>query len=99
MKDHLDVVAVVVVFIVLMISVVIIPDSAFEPKNPSLEFGNFDSITNHDSLVYDVDTLVVYYMISKQKIYSGYGYMAPYISENGNYCRYIDGEIVEIVKD
>ena len=29
----------------------------------------------------------------------GYGYMAPYISENGKYCKYINDEIVEITEE
>ena len=49
----------------------------------------------------DTDTRVVYYMFSTYETagYSGYGYsyFAPYISENGRFCRYIKGEIVEIV--
>lgn len=42
-------------------------------------------------LVYDKNTLVMYYE-------STTSYFCPYYSENGNMCRYIDGEIVEIVK-
>lgn len=42
-------------------------------------------------LVYDTNTKVIY-------IVSYYGEYTPYLSENGNYCRYIDGEIVDIEK-
>ena len=48
----------------------------------------------------EVDTRVVYYMFStsSEAGYAGYGYayFAPYISENGNFCRYLNDEIVEI---
>ena len=38
---------------------------------------------------------------SECKGYDGYGYsyFAPYISENGKFCRYINGKIVEIVEE
>ena len=55
-------------------------------------------IEGEDSLVYHKDTKVVYIMITirREYDYESSGYFAPYISENGNYCRYIDGQIVEI---
>lgn len=43
------------------------------------------------NLVYDVNTKVVYYY-AKESNYIA----SPYISENGKYCRFIDGKIVEI---
>lgn len=51
-----------------------------------------------DSLVYYRDTKVVYIMITLDSDYDDEvaSYFAPYISENGKYCRYIDGKIVEI---
>ena len=65
----------------------------------ALELSNFKTVDGKDYLVYDDDTRVVYYMIFTARAYSGYGYLAPYISENGNYCRYVDDEIVEIGVD
>lgn len=66
----------------------------------ALELGNFKIIDKDESLVYNLDTRVVYYMFSTHADagYSGYGYsyFAPYISENGKFCRYINDEIVEI---
>ena len=47
-------------------------------------------------LYYDENTKIVYYVNSDTKGYAGYGFMSPYISANGCFCRYIDGEIVEI---
>lgn len=41
-----------------------------------------------DELIYDTNTNIIY-------IRSKYA-TTPYLSENGNYCRYLDGEIVEI---
>ena len=51
-----------------------------------------------DSLVYYKDTKVVYIMITLDSDWDDEtaSYFAPYISENGKYCRYIDGNIVEI---
>lgn len=42
-----------------------------------------------DELIYDNNTGIIY-------IHSNYATI-PYLSENGNYCRYVDGEIVEII--
>lgn len=47
-------------------------------------------------LYYDENTKIVYYVNSDTIGYAGYGFMSPYISANGCFCRYIDGEIVEI---
>lgn len=51
-----------------------------------------------DSLVYYKDTKIVYIMITLDSKLDDEmaSYFAPYISENGKYCRYIDGNIVEI---
>lgn len=73
--------------------------SMANPKdNAALEMANFKSIDEERHLVYDKDTKVVYYMFSTFEPggYS-YSYFAPYISENGRNCRYIEGEIVEII--
>ena len=51
-----------------------------------------------DSLVYYKDIKVVYIMITLDSKWDDEtaSYFAPYISENGKYCLYIDGDIVEI---
>ncbi|MBR6505002.1 MAG: hypothetical protein IKT41_04775 [Clostridia bacterium] len=68
----------------------------------ALEISDFKQIDGEKALVYSVDTKVVYYMFSTSQTigYGGYGYayFAPYISENGNFCRYINDEIVEITE-
>ena len=73
---------------------------ANEPEVAASDISNFKNIEGEDILFYDRDTKIVYYIFSTSKCKGydgyGYGYMAPYISENGNYCRYIDGKIVEI---
>ncbi|MBQ8043795.1 MAG: hypothetical protein IJ272_06575 [Clostridia bacterium] len=64
---------------------------------------NFEQIEGSEYLAYSVDTRVVYYMFSTWESagYQGYGYayFAPYISENGNFCRYVNDEIVEITRE
>ncbi len=57
-------------------------------------FSNFETIEGTECLSYDTNTRVVYYIFKRGE----YGYMSPYISENGHFCRYIDGEIVEITE-
>lgn len=77
--------------------------SAADVDNAALEMGNFKTIDINESLVYNLDTRVVYYMFGTCKIVgnagSGYSYFAPYISENGKFCRYINDEIVEITSE
>lgn len=57
----------------------------------SIIYNPFSDIKGHNMLSYDKETLIVYYNTSDQ--------LAPYYSENGKLCRYIDGEIVEIGDD
>ena len=88
--------AVIVALILLINSV---STTSYEPDLAALETANFKTIDGSKTMVYNSDTKVVYYMFSTGKSYRGYGYMAPYISENGNFCRYINDEIVEITTD
>lgn len=77
--------------------------SSTEVDESALETGNFKTIDSNESLVYNLDTRVVYYMFStyEQQGYAGYGYsyFAPYISKNGKFCRYMNDEIVEITSE
>lgn len=61
------------------------------------EMLNFEEIEERKGLAYEKETKVIYYMASTNA-YNGYSYtyFAPYISENGKFCRYINGKIVEI---
>lgn len=44
-------------------------------------------------LVYDFRTKVIYYVVyNGQRI----AFRHPYLSENGKYCRFVDGDFVEI---
>lgn len=69
----------------------------------AMSSAGFKTIDGKDAMVYSAETRVVYYMFSTSdcKGYDGYGYsyFAPYISENGKFCRYIDDKIVEIVEE
>jgi len=60
-----------------------------------------ERVGNATGLVFDSETKVVYYMFNEAHTFVSpctySGYMAPYISENGKYCRFIDNQIVEIV--
>ena len=54
-------------------------------------------------LAYDRETKVVYYWFATTIWYgqsrSNNVYFSPYISENGRFCRYVNGEIVEIIPE
>ena len=80
-----------------------VPQEFNDPQVLSPGISNFENIKGEDILFFDRNTQIVYYLFSTVQYPNthcamGYGYMAPYISENGNYCRYIDGKIVEIQK-
>lgn len=68
----------------------------------AMSLGDFKPIEGNESLVYSTKTRVVYYMFSTHvnddTVERGYGYsyFAPYISENGCFCRYVDDMIIEI---
>lgn len=47
-------------------------------------------------LVCDLNTKVVYYSQRSGSSQLNTTYMCPYLSENGKYCRFVDGKIVEI---
>jgi len=58
-------------------------------------------LTNISGLLsYDIDTRIIYYYFKDSSGNQGYGYMSPYISENGNFCKYDVNErkIIEIKK-
>lgn len=71
-------------------------------KNTASGVSGFEPIPEHPNLFYETEygTDMIYYIFSSSVAIGrqgyGYGYMAPYYSENGKLCRYIDGEIVEI---
>lgn len=64
-------------------------------------YGRNEKPGEETGLVFDSKTKVVYYMVEKAHTFAGTatysGFMAPYISEKGKYCRFIDNQIIEIV--
>lgn len=69
--------------------------SAPDHNTESYISDRFLNIPEERFLFYDTDTKIVYYFING--IWSDNGcYSMPYISENGNYCKYVDGRIVEV---
>lgn len=49
-------------------------------------------------LSYDINTKIVYYYFKDGEGYRGYGYMSPYLSADGKFCKYNlnEGKIEEI---
>lgn len=77
------------------------------PYDVAIRIHQFMGTIHRDYEKHGIDTLFVFTHgtaltacdIDDSIYYTGYGYLAPYISENGNYCRYVDDEIVEIGVD
>ena len=57
------------------------------PKNYDIH-SHLISIEGENDLYYYSSTHVVYIVFNEVEGHSGYGYMAPYYSENGNLCIY-----------
>ncbi len=55
-------------------------------------------VPGYDNLAYDLQTGNVFYLFVYYPFYSnsGYGFMSPYLGENGKTCQYIDGTITEV---
>ena len=66
----------------------------------ALEKSNFSPIEEYPYLAYSNDTHVVYYIFGTYEPLNERAgwttYMAPYINENGHYCKYVDDKFVEI---
>ena len=61
------------------------------------EKNNEEEPYEYTDLVYNTETKVIYYMFDDEYLDSRIrNYFAPYINENGKYCRFIDNKIVEI---
>jgi len=56
------------------------------------------NIPDSNTLMYREDTKIIYIIFYEGTVHAYKSYMAPYISENGNYCRFNDGKIEEIIK-
>ncbi len=77
------------------------PTTKLEENEALSNSTHFRQIEERDDLWYDRDTKIIFYIITTERmdVCQGYGYMAPYISENGKYCKYINDEIVEITEE
>lgn len=55
-------------------------------------------VPGSDYLAYDLETRNVFYLFTYRNTISeaGYGFMSPYLGNNGGICKYIDGVIKEI---
>lgn len=91
----------VAVVALLVMSLTACGPSANQADDAAMEMADFKPIEGSEYLAYSIHTRAVYYMFSTSEtvgnIGYGYSYFAPYISENGRFCRYINDEIVEIV--
>ena len=52
------------------------------------------AIRGEKQLIYDTETKIVYI---SQSTYSGFPIYTPYFSENGFLCKFINGELVEVI--
>ena len=102
MKKRTIILLMVMVLLVSLLTSCGTSTSSNSADEAATEMSNFKMIDGKDYLAYSLDTHVVYYMFSTSESagYAGYGYayFAPYISENGNFCQYINDEIVEITE-
>lgn len=102
MKKRITIVLVIVVVIMccMLTACTTTGTSSNSVDASAIDSASFKTIYGNETLAYSIETKVIYYMFSTSecKGYDGYGYsyFAPYISENGKFCRYIDGMIVEI---
>lgn len=69
----------------------------FTEKHDGLS-DRFKNIEEERFLFYDKRTKIVYYFMNGFSSSSGC-YSMPYISENGNYCKYLNGKIVEVLDE
>ena len=93
----------IILLILVALTMCLLVGCGTTPNNPdtsATDMSNFRTIEGKDYLAYSIDTRVVYYMFSTNDVsgHAGYSYFAPYLSENGNFCRYINDEIVEFVR-
>lgn len=63
----------------------------------ALEIWNFNPVPEIDGVVCNLDTKVMFYMFNTGLGNQRYRYFGPYINQNGKYCQYINGKVVEIV--
>lgn len=89
-------------FVVAILMVAVVIASGYKPeagKQNYTENCNMISLPNSKGLYYREETKIVYIIFNEVGAGSGYGYMAPYYSENGNLCKYENGKLIEIIKE
>ena len=90
---------ILLVVMVLLVSLLTSCGTYDSTDQAAKEMLNFEEIEGENALAYNLDTKVVYYMFTMAQAEGyTYTYFAPYISENGNFCQYINDEIVEITE-
>lgn len=89
-KDIFTGIAALALLIFLVIYLNKCQQNSYEAEN------HLQPIDGYTYLVYDPDTLVIYYQEENGIGYKGFGYMAPYYSEHGKLCRWVKNKIVEI---
>ena len=66
-------------------------------KNYTKNTGRLLPIAAQQDLYYDINTKVVYILFSESfGGYTGYGYMSPYLADNGKPYLYDNGSLVKI---
>lgn len=103
MKRRAIVLVIVAAIMCCMLTACDFSTSSNSVDSSAISSASFKTIDGKETLVYSTETRVVYYMFSTSKAVAdrgfGYSYFAPYISENGKFCRYINDKIVEIVEE
>lgn len=90
LKDILFIIGVIVVLLFLAVGLTKCQQNSYEADR------HLQPIDGYTYLVYDPDTLVIYYQEKDGIGYKGFGYMAPYYSEHGKLCRWVKNKITEI---
>lgn len=90
LKDILGVIGIIIVLLFLVVGLTKCQQNSYEADR------HLQPIDGYTYLVYDPDTLVIYYQEKDGIGYKGFGYMAPYYSEHGKLCRWVKNKIVEI---
>lgn len=86
--------------IVLVLTAVLLTgcEEPYKKGGAWLDYSQLGSFKNIEAdLFYDSQTGIVYVIMTDATGgYRGFGFMSPYISENGKFCRYNGEKIVEV---
>jgi len=91
---------IIILGLLICISIGLIGCSGTDSNSKYVSEDNRKLINISGVLSYDIDTRIIYYYFKDWAGYKGYGYMSPYISENGYFCKYDVNErkIIELDK-